>query len=155
MTGFGEAHQQADGLAVMVEVRTINNRYFKFSMRSGEGYSALESQIEAVVREKIKRGTVQVNLQVQRATSPDDYSINSAVLESYRLNFKNCNSRWGTGGEVPLENLLDLPGVVNEKLSDPERGRGRLASDSTHACRQRLNIWAKCGATRGRRWPPI
>ena len=66
MTGFGESHQQADGLAVLVEVRTINNRYFKFSMRSGEGYSALESQVEAAVRDKIKRGTVQVNLQVQR-----------------------------------------------------------------------------------------
>ena len=47
MTGFGEAHQQADGLAVMIEVRTINNRYFKFSMRSGEGYTALESQVES------------------------------------------------------------------------------------------------------------
>ena len=66
MTGFGEAHQQAEGLAVMIEVRTINNRFFKFSMRSGEGYTALESQVESVIRDKIKRGTVQVNLQVQR-----------------------------------------------------------------------------------------
>src|SRR5438270_4974100 len=106
MTGFGEAHNQADGLAVVVEVRTINNRYFKFSMRTGEGYTALESQIEAVVREKIKRGTVQVNLQVQRATSPDDYAINSAVLESYRAQIQMLQIRWGSGGEVQLENLL-------------------------------------------------
>ena len=119
MTGFGESHQQADGLAVLVEVRTINNRYFKFSMRSGEGYTALESQVESVVREKIKRGTVQVNLQVQRASSPDDFSINSAVLESYRQQILGVQSRWGTTREVPLENLLILPGVVNEKLSDP------------------------------------
>lgn len=119
MTGFGEAHQQAEGLAVVVEVRTINNRYFKFSMRSGEGYSALESQVEAVVREKIKRGTVQVNLQVQRATSPDDYSIDTAVLEGYRQQLQKLQSRWGTNREVPLENLLTLPGVVREKLSDP------------------------------------
>lgn len=119
MTGFGESHQQADGLAVLIEVRTINNRYFKFSMRSGEGYTALESQVEAVVREKIKRGTVQVNLQVQRASSPDDFSINSAVLDSYRQQLLGLQSRWGTKGEVPIESLLILPGVVNEKLSDP------------------------------------
>lgn len=119
MTGFGESHQQADGLAVLVEVRTINNRYFKFSMRSGEGYTALESQVEAAVRDKIKRGTVQVNLQVQRASSPDDYSINSAVLESYRQQLLGLQSRWGTKADVPIENLLALPGVVNEKLSDP------------------------------------
>src|SRR5262245_7579623 len=119
MTGFGEAHQQADGLAVMVEVRTINNRYFKFSMRSGEGYTALESQIETAVREKIKRGTVQINLHVQRTTSPDDFSINAAVLESYRQQIQGLQSRWGAHQDVPLENLLSLPGVVNEKLSDP------------------------------------
>ncbi len=40
MTGFGEAHKQDNGLAVVVEVRAINNRYFKFTMRSGDGYSA-------------------------------------------------------------------------------------------------------------------
>lgn len=119
MTGFGESHQQAGGLAVLVEVRTINNRYFKFSMRSGEGYSALESQIEAAVREKIKRGTVQVNLQVQRASSPDDFSINAAVLDSYRQQLLGLQSRWGANSEVPIESLLVLPGVVNEKLSDP------------------------------------
>jgi uncharacterized protein (TIGR00255 family) len=119
MTGFGEAHQQADGLAVMIEVRTINNRFFKFSMRSGEGYTALESQVESVVRDKIKRGTVQVNLQVQRASSPDDFSINTAVLESYRQQIQKLQSRWGASNEVPVESLLALPGVVNEKLSDP------------------------------------
>jgi len=119
MTGFGESHQQADGLAVLVEVRTINNRYFKFSMRSGEGYTALESQVEAAVRDKIKRGTVQVNLQVQRASSPDDFSINSAVLDSYRQQLLGLQNRWGANREVPIENLLILPGVVNEKLSDP------------------------------------
>ena len=38
MTGFGEASRQNDSLAVGVEVRTINSRYFKLTVRSGEGY---------------------------------------------------------------------------------------------------------------------
>ncbi|HTQ38097.1 MAG TPA: YicC/YloC family endoribonuclease [Pirellulales bacterium] len=119
MTGFGESHQQANGLAVVIEVRTINNRYFKFSMRAGEGYSALESRVEAVVREHIKRGTVQVNLQVDRSSSPDDYSINVGVLENYRQQIQKLQSRTGNQQEVPLENFLLLPGVVKERLSDP------------------------------------
>ena len=106
MTGFGEAHQQADGLAVVVEVRTINNRYFKFSMRSSEGYSALESQMEGVVREQIKCGTVQVSLQVARSTSPEDYSLNSAVLEAYRRQIHELQQRWGASGDVPRTRIL-------------------------------------------------
>lgn len=120
MTGFGEAHYQANGLAVAVEVRTINNRYFKFSMRSGEGYTALESQMETAVREHIKRGTVQINLRVDRQSSPEDFSINAAVLDSYRQQIQNLQTRWKAPHAVPIENLLLLPGVVNEKRSDPE-----------------------------------
>ena len=67
MTGFGEAHCQQDGLAVAVEVRTINSRFFKLSVRTTEGYASLEPQIEAMVREPIRRGTIQVNVRVDRA----------------------------------------------------------------------------------------
>ena len=84
MTGFGEAHRQQDGLAVAVEVRTINSRFFKLSIRTSEGYGPLEPRIEAVVRQSIRRGTVQVNLRVDRLRSPDDFKINADVLDRYR-----------------------------------------------------------------------
>ena len=58
MTGFGEGSRQNDCLAVAVEVRTINSRYFKLTVRSNEGYSALEPQIDSLVRQHIKRGTL-------------------------------------------------------------------------------------------------
>ena len=36
-TGFGEAHLQQDGLGIAAEVRTINGRYFKLSVRTTDG----------------------------------------------------------------------------------------------------------------------
>jgi uncharacterized protein (TIGR00255 family) len=119
MTGFGESHQQENGMAVVVEVRAINNRYFKFTMRSGDGYSALESRVESLVRDHIKRGTVQVSVQVERNNSPDDFSINLNVLEGYRQQLQKLQSRAGLKDEVPLQSFLMLPGVVKERLSDP------------------------------------
>ena len=80
MTGFGEARSQAGGMAVAVEVRTINSRHFKLSYRASEGYSALEPDVEAITRESVRRGTVQLNLRVDRRTSVDDYRINTEVL---------------------------------------------------------------------------
>ena len=70
MTGHGEAHRHADGLSVAVEVRTVNNRYFKLSLRLTDGYTPLEPQIEALVRQHIRRGTVQVDLQIDREPRP-------------------------------------------------------------------------------------
>jgi uncharacterized protein (TIGR00255 family) len=112
MTGFGESHCQQDGLAAAVEVRAINNRFFKLAVRATEGYAALESSIEAIVRETIHRGTVQVNVWVDRRQSPDDYRINVEVLEQYRRQLQGLLQH--DNGRVPWEALLPLPGVVDD-----------------------------------------
>ena len=114
MTGFGEARRQEDGLSVAVEVRTINSRYFKIAIRTGEGHAALEPQIEGLVRERVKRGTVQVNLRVDRPASPDAYRINTAALLAYWKQLTDLPSQWNLPRPTHLETLLALPGVVNE-----------------------------------------
>ena len=124
MTGFGEAHGQRDGLAVAVEVRTINSRFFKLAVRTGEGYGLLEPQIEAIVRKRIRRGTIQVTVRVDRLRSPEDYRINAQVLDRYRRQLESLYREWDLSGAVSPESLLSLPGVVDEDAS-------RLAAPST------------------------
>ena len=94
MTGFGEAHSQQDGLAVAVEVRAINSRFFKLSVRATEGYASLEPHIEEVARQSIRRGTVQVNLRVDRLRSCQDFRINSDVLSGYRDQLQALYRQW-------------------------------------------------------------
>lgn len=53
MTGFGDARGQNDRLSMSVEVRAVNNRYFKLVTKTPERYQALEGDIERVVRESI------------------------------------------------------------------------------------------------------
>ncbi len=117
MTGFGEAHRQNGDVAVSVEVRTINSRYLKISVRTSDGFGSLEPQIEAVVRERVRRGTIQVGVRLDRAKSPDDFRINTAVLDSYRIQLEALYQLWGTTQSVPLDNLLLLPGVVDENAA--------------------------------------
>jgi uncharacterized protein (TIGR00255 family) len=117
MTGFGGAHSQQDGLAVAVEVRAINSRFFKLTVRATEGYAALEPQIEEVARQKVRRGTVQVNLRVDRLRSCQDYRINREVLGGYRDQLKALYGESNQSASVSLEALLPLPGVVNDPAS--------------------------------------
>jgi uncharacterized protein YicC (UPF0701 family) len=42
MTGHGEAHRHEEGLSIAVEIRTVNNRYFKLNLRMTEGYIPLD-----------------------------------------------------------------------------------------------------------------
>jgi uncharacterized protein (TIGR00255 family) len=114
MTGFGEARCQENGLAVAVEVRTINSRYFKLTIRSPEGYGSLEPQIDAVVRQQTKRGTIQVSVKIDRAVSPEDYRLNVTVLDGYRRQLESLYADWQVTEPVRLDAMLLLPGIVDE-----------------------------------------
>ena len=140
MTGFGEAHGQRDGLAVAVEIRTINSRFFKLAVRAGEGYGLLEPQIEAIVRKSIRRGTIQINVRVDRAKSPEDFRINSQVLDRYRRQLESLNREWDLSGAVSLESLLLLPGVVEEDAgsSDPPSDDWPLIAETLEGAMENL-----------------
>jgi uncharacterized protein (TIGR00255 family) len=116
MTGFGEAHCQEDGLTVSVEIRTINSRYFKLSVRSSEGYSSLEPQIEEVIRKTVHRGTIQVSLRIDRKRPAEDFRINHEVLERYHRQLEEVQNKWAVKNELSLSALLPLPGVVEESV---------------------------------------
>ena len=118
MTGFGEAHRKDARLAVAAEVRTINSRYFKLVIRCGEGYSTLEPQVENLVRQSIKRGTVQVSLRIERANA-SDFRFNQAVLAGYRQQLEELQKAWRLSESVSIEALLSLPGVVDQNAAGP------------------------------------
>jgi uncharacterized protein (TIGR00255 family) len=67
------------------------------------------------VRESVRRGTVQVNLRVDREATPDDFQINASVLDGYRCQLDAFQDRAGTCEQVPLATLLLLPGTVIER----------------------------------------
>ncbi len=114
MTGFGESQSQRDRLAVSVEVRCINNRYFKLMTRSTEGYGPLDPRIELLVRDRIRRGSIQVNVRVERTASADDYRLSEEVLDGYRRQLQAIQEAWGSRQPIDPQQLLLLPGVVNE-----------------------------------------
>jgi uncharacterized protein (TIGR00255 family) len=118
MTGFGEARFEDPSWMIQVEVRTVNNRHVKLSAKISEPYGAREADVEQLVREKVKRGTVQLTLRVERPRRPEDYRLNLVALASYR---EQLQSLQGCGdGSYDLTQLLMLPGVVEDRrLPEP------------------------------------
>jgi uncharacterized protein (TIGR00255 family) len=116
MTGYGEATFQSDALNLAVELRAVNNRYLKVSLRAAEPYNLLEAEFEKVVRRTVKRGTIQVHLRCQRQYSPQDFQINGTALRSYLQQLRGLAQETGLvepGGSL-LGHVLGLPGVVPE-----------------------------------------
>jgi uncharacterized protein (TIGR00255 family) len=116
MTGYGEANYQADDLHLHIELRSVNNRYLKVSLRASEPYNLLEAEFEKVIRRLIRRGTIQVHLRCQRQFAAQEFQINAAALQSYVHQVRELASTLKLGDQWPmlLSQALALPGVVPE-----------------------------------------
>jgi uncharacterized protein (TIGR00255 family) len=116
MTGFGEARHEADGLTVAVEVRTVNNRYLKVSVRGSDPYPMLEPELEKLVRKYVRRGTVTIHVRCDRRGRESDYVLNAVALRSYFEQVRQvCDQLGGDiSPAVVLGQVLALPGVAPE-----------------------------------------
>lgn len=120
MTGFGEGRSESETIAVAAEVRSINNRHLKISYRSSDGYHGLESKVESLVRDRVRRGTVQLNVRIDRSRGTTQYLINHEVLLSYQ---EQLTQLGGVHAQPTIDKLLTLPGVIGTPeaaAADPE-----------------------------------
>ncbi len=116
MTGYGEARWQNETLSISVELRAVNNRYLKINLRCPDVYHLLEAQVERTVREKIRRGTLSVQLQINRQVRADDFPINFMVVRAYLDQLGPMLEEMRGRVHVDLAQLLQLPGVLNEPV---------------------------------------
>lgn len=124
MTGYGSGQASTEGVNVVVEIRTVNNRYLKLHSRLPDGYAALEPRIEEEVRKQVRRGAVQLNVDLRRTSAGEDYKLNIDLLRSYAEQARNAIREIGGSASqdaepnVDFNALLTLPGVV---LDDRQR----------------------------------
>ena len=72
MTGFGRAELSVGNRDIIVEIKSVNHRYFEFSCRTTRGYSFLEDKLKKYVNERVSRGKVDMYVSV---TENDDASV--------------------------------------------------------------------------------
>lgn len=141
MTGYGEASEVVEGIQYAVEVRSLNNRYFKSTLRLPEEVAALEAEVEARLRRRLWRGSITLTLKMRLAEPRLGYEINEQVLLGYvqRLStlMEKMPNRMSGGATLDLSALLSLPGVLTpgeEQISLPARARPVVVRLIDQAC---------------------
>lgn len=119
MTGFGQACSEVDGVVYAVEVRSVNNRFFKAHLRIPDIVAYLEGEIERLHRDAIYRGTVSYTLRMKNISGEAFFDIDENALKTY---VRRLNGLLGENDEhsrIDLAALLSLPGIVHPVVPDP------------------------------------
>lgn len=115
MTGFGNSSVDHQGLHVTAEIKSVNNRYLKLSVRLPDAAARFESDVERLIRSKVSRGTVQLSVRIRFPVGQSEHRIDENVLRNYQLQLSAMVNHSVSGaGEVSLRDLLALPGVVTD-----------------------------------------
>jgi len=111
MTGFGRAAGSAGSVEYDVEVRSVNNRYLKTSLRLPECWSAAEGDIDQLVRRHVSRGTVTLTVRMKVADARAASRINTDVLAAYLEQLRGVDVEGYPGLRIDVGSLMQLPGV--------------------------------------------
>ncbi len=130
MTGQGQGRRQHGTAEISAEVRAVNNRHLKVQLRTCDSLSGLEPQIEALVRKSLRRGSLQLSVQLTGGTRDNRYQIDEPVLLGYYQQCQTIAAKLGLPADISLRELLPLPGVVSENrhLSEGEELPQELVS---------------------------
>lgn len=114
MTGFGDAASQVDGVSYTIELRSLNNRYFKPTIRLPDPIAGLEAELESLLRKRLNRGSVTLTVSLRDDSASAAYEINFEAFKHYTDKFNQLKANLGEESdvEVDLSTLLTLPGVL-------------------------------------------
>jgi uncharacterized protein (TIGR00255 family) len=119
MTGFGDATAERDGTHYAVEIRSLNNRFFKPVIKLPETVSGLEPELESLLREKLGRGSITFILKMRLDSAEAAYHINTQALKSYLEQLQSVKGL-DRFVQIDLASLVQLPGVCQEPRDETD-----------------------------------
>lgn len=125
MTGFGAGEACENGVSYRVEIRSVNNRYFKASIKIPEHLQRFEGEVDRQLRARLGRGSISYTLKVKDENAPASVEINRAAIGRY-LSVLTQVAEQHKLASIDVAGLLDYPGVCEPIEMDEEILTGQL-----------------------------
>lgn len=118
MTGYAEKTFVFKTFSARINIKTLNHRFLDWSYR-GSPISALEDRLRNICRKKLKRGRVEVSLEL-RVLSPEKWQfwINRDLLKQILTTVEKAFPAAQDKVKFSLENLFNVPHLVELQRKD-------------------------------------
>ena len=111
MTGYAQARVEKNGWAVRVSVKSVNHRFLDLKLRIPEGFDLYELRLRQILRERIHRGHVEVNVNMEPGAAVP-IQVNRELAQTYMKVAEEFRQQSRAAAEVDVVAILRLPGVI-------------------------------------------
>ena len=122
MTAFARVSVAVGGKHWVVEVKSLNQRYFELSLRLPPVMYSFESQVRPLIQSVLRRGKITLSISEEgRKGESLEYELDQDQVKAYLASAKKIKAKFKLEGKLTVEEIMRLPGVVKEKVAeDPE-----------------------------------
>ncbi len=112
MTGYGTGTARKEAWVLEIEIKSVNHRNLSLHLYLPGEYSCLDPLIRSEIKERIARGRIDLNLnlEVEEGQAPE-ISLDKNLLQAYDHAINQAVGK----GQVSEEFKLSLPGVIRQK----------------------------------------
>ncbi|MDE6148996.1 MAG: YicC family protein [Ruminococcus sp.] len=112
MTGFGRERCVLDSREILVEIRSVNHRYYEFSARTPKAYGYLDEKLKAFLKNDISRGKVEVSVLIYNQEGVNaQIEINKEIALGYIEALRNSADELDLDDDLTLSNIMRLPDI--------------------------------------------
>lgn len=137
MTGYAQASVEHNGWALRVNLRSVNHRFLDVRLRLPEGFEDFEPRLRQMLRERLRRGHVDLTLHFEPAGSAA-VQLNREVAAAYLKAAEELRAQFGLKDEPDLMTLMRLPGVIAASGLVTEEDRAGLEQHLVACAEQAL-----------------
>jgi uncharacterized protein (TIGR00255 family) len=112
MTGYAQARAETTDLALRVSLKSVNHRFLDLKMRLAEGLELYEPRLRQMVRERIYRGHVELQVSAEPRTAAT-IQVNQELVKAYMRAAEALRQETRAAADVDVVALLRLPGVIS------------------------------------------
>ena len=123
MTGYGRAQGSFSGGEILVEVKSVNNRYLDCGVKLPRVYAFAEEAIKGLVQHTISRGKVDVFVNINAAGAQNmKISLNAPVVEGYLAALHQLTEQYGVQDDISVSTLARMNDLfLVEKQEEDEK----------------------------------
>jgi uncharacterized protein (TIGR00255 family) len=140
MTGFARADGHDDTLSWVWELKSVNAKALDLRFRLPGGYDALEIVLRASLNQKLRRGSLSVNLAVNKPVATSGLRLNREALAAIMDLAREVTTEFDNIAPPRLDGLLALKGVIESAEEVPdEAARARQVALLTQGFERALD----------------
>ena len=127
MTAYGRGEYQLQDLFFLCEIRSLNNRYRDILLRIPRNFQAFEKDLRSIVSSKIRRGRIEISLQMQKdgVENPFSVELNIPLVNSYLKIFKELADNFGVSGKTNVESLCQMKDIIIMKPEEIDEEKAK------------------------------